>query len=343
MKKLIRIFIVLVTTAFFVSCSDDDAAEIVTPLGAYENGFFVLNEGTSDGGTISFIGEAGIEQDVFGNVNPSLEGLGLYPQSVFFDDTRAFIISGGGKITVVNRYTFQYITTISTNLNSPRYGAIVNGKAYVTNSAGFGTGADDFITVINLSDYTTTSVLLGNYAERILEANGKLYISNGSFGSGTSVTVFNPANNTAGAPVELGFSPNSFEEEDGILYVLGSNKLAKINLTDNTLIGSGIILPTGQDDAKNLDIENDVIYYTNANKVYKMAVAATTAPETELFSYSSTSAFGVMYGFAVKDNKIYIADGGDFASDGEIYIYSLTGTLQRTIPVGVGPNGFFFN
>lgn len=345
MKKFTRIFIVLFATAFFVSCSDDDSEEIVTPLGAYENGFFVLNEGTISGGTISFIGNNAIEQDVFGAVNPVIPGLGPYLQSVFFDDTRAFIISGyGQKITVVNRYTFQYLSTISTNLYNPRYGTIINGKAYVTNAADFDIGADDFLTVIDLSDYTTTSVMIGNWSERIIAEDGKLYILNGYYyGSGTSVTVFNPANNTLEAPIKLGFNPNSIEEEDGILYVLGPNKLSKINVADNTLIGAGITLPSNQNDAKNLDIENDMIYYTNGTKVYQMAINATTAPETELFSYSSTSQSGVMYGFAVKDNKIYIADGGDFASDSEIYIYSLTGALQQTIPVGIGPNGFYFN
>jgi hypothetical protein len=50
-----------------------------------------------------------------------------------------------------------------------------------------------------------------------------------------------------------------------------------------------------------------------------------------------------MYGFAVNDGKIYIADGGDFSSDSQIYIYSTTGTLLNPVAVGVGPNGFYFN
>jgi len=50
-----------------------------------------------------------------------------------------------------------------------------------------------------------------------------------------------------------------------------------------------------------------------------------------------------MYGFAVNNNKIYVAEGGDFSSDSEVYVYSLTGALLDTFSAGVGPNGFYFN
>jgi len=50
-----------------------------------------------------------------------------------------------------------------------------------------------------------------------------------------------------------------------------------------------------------------------------------------------------MYGFAVRNNHIFIADGGDFTANSKAYVYSLTGTLQKEFTVGVGPNGFYFN
>ena len=50
-----------------------------------------------------------------------------------------------------------------------------------------------------------------------------------------------------------------------------------------------------------------------------------------------------MYGFAVENDRIYIADGGDFSSDSFVEIYSLNGSLLKNITVGLGPNGFYFN
>ncbi len=348
MKKLNKFFLMLFASSLFLaSCSSDDSSPNVS-LGQYDDGVFVVNEGNSTVTTssITFISNSGaVEQDVFRNVNPGAAGLGTYLQPMFFDNTRAFIISGSAnKITVVNRYTFEFIATISTNLNNPRFGAVANGKAYVTNSAGWETGADDYLTVINLSDYSTSTATIGVWSEKIMEENGKIYIANGSYGSGSSVTVFNPASNTVEATIPLGFSPNSFEEENGILYVLGSEKLAKINLATNIIIGTPItVAESTSAGAKNLNIEDNKIYYTVDTAVYAMAINATTAPTTPLLTYQSQSENGRMYGFAVNDGKIYIADGGDFASDGKAYIYSTTGSLLKTITVGVGPNGFYFN
>ena len=136
MKKLTKIFLSLFASALFLtSCSSDDNSNSES-LGAYDNGTFVLNEGntTTSTSSITFISNSGaVEQDVYKNVNPSGVALGTYLQSMFFDDTRAYIISGSAnKITVVDRYTFKFIATIATDFANPRYGAVANGKAFVT-------------------------------------------------------------------------------------------------------------------------------------------------------------------------------------------------------------------
>lgn len=337
------LFAILAGSVFFVSCSsDDDSNNEVIPTGDYVNGTFVLNEGYSSpsSASVSFIGADGVvQQDIFTAVNPGKE-LGSYLQSMFFDDERAFIISGqANKVTIVNRYTFEFIASVEGNFDNPRYGAVANSKAYITNSANFA-NADDFLTVINLTDYTTTRIPLNDYAERIIEENDKLYIANGYYNSGDSVTVFNPVSDTVERVYELDVSPNSLEAEDNMLYVLGENKIVRISLASNQIVSS-VNLPTA--DARNITVEDGKSYYTDDTAVYVMAVNSPNAPATPLFSYESTSQFGAMYGFNVKDDKIYVADAGDFASDSNVYAYSLTGTLLNTYTVGVGPNGFYFN
>jgi len=344
--KLTRLFLALVAgSVFFVSCSDDDN-DGNKSQGTYDNGTFVLNEGNGNpsSASVTFIGDNGtIVEDVFTLENPSAIGTGSYLQSMFMDDSRIFIISGqANKVTIVDRYSFKSIANVDTNFDNPRFGVVVGNKAYITNYADYSTGADDFFTVINLTDYTTTKVALNNWSEKVIEENGKLYIANGYYGDGTSVTVFNPANNTVEKVIELGDSPNSFEEEDGILYVLGFENIFKINLSNNTLAGT-IALPTNLAGSSHLTVEDDKIYFTNDTAVYVMDKNATTVPTAPLFSYESTSQWGAMYGFNVNDGKIYIADGGDFASSSKAYTYSLDGKLISTYTVGVGPNSFYFN
>lgn len=348
MKKWNRIFIgILSCSIFLASCNSDDnaTAEGEVSLGQYEDGVFVLNEGNSNvsSASVTFIGRNGNqENDVFTNVNPSAPKTGSYLQNIFFDDTRAFIVSGqANKITVVDRYTFKFIASVDTDFKNPRYGTIANGKAFVTNAgADWFSGSDDFLTIINLADYSTSKLPMNNWCERITEENGKVYVANGYYENGTSITVVNPANNAIEKVIDLGFSPNSMEEENDILYVVGSGKLAKINLSNQTLAGTPINLVA---DSKNLDIENNTIYFTSNASVFSMPINASAAPTTPIFSYQSTSVSGVMYGFAVNDGKIYIGDAGNFSSDSQISIYTLTGNLIETKTVGVAPNGFYFN
>lgn len=341
-----KYLVALIAGSFlFVSCNNDDDNNGVA--GDYANGVIILNEGNSSVSTasVSFLGNDGtVEQDIYRTVNPTAPALGTYLQALFFDGDKAFIISGSSnKVTVVNRYTFQFIASIDTNLSAPRYGTVVNGKAYVTNMAAWDSNTDDFITVINLADYSTSKIELGKNTEKIISENGKLYISNGYYGTGTTVTVYNPATNTTEATIELGDSPEAIAEEEGVLYVLGGTTLKRINLATNQVNGS-LDLPSGVTySAKNLVIEDHKLYFTAGTSVYTMALNATAVPTTPLFTYNSTSAWGGMYGFNVEDDKIYVAEGGDFASDSEVYTYSLSGTKLNTYTVGVGPNGFYFN
>lgn len=354
MKLLNRFLGLAILLALFTtSCSSDDDAIVAgqlpsTPLGAYENGTFILNEGSSAATAgVDFLSDAGVlTSDVFRIENPDEDELGLFLQNIFFDDTRAFIISGGtSSITVVNRYTFKYIASIETNLDNPRYGIVVNGKAYVTNQAGFSTGADDFVTVINLSNYSTSSVLIGDYVDRITFAGDKVVIANGAFGSGNGVTFLNTTNNSFQTlDLGAGNSPNSLIAVNDNVYALtGNNKFFQIDANTATL-SSTLDIPAAISGVKNLQIENDEVYFTADTSVYSFGLGDSSVSTTPLFTYNSTSQFGAMYGFSVSDNSIFVGDAGDFASAGTFFEYTTAGTLVDSYTSsGVGPNGFYKN
>lgn len=346
MKITKLLFLALASSILFVSCSDDDDNSTPqVPLGMYDNGVLIINEGSASAGSISYASAdfLTIEQDIYGAVN-SGDGIGGYVQSMFFDGDRAYIISNGSnKITVVNRYTFELIGKIETGFNVPRYGVVENGKAYVTNLADFTDLTDDFVSVINLSTLTVeSSIPVNAIAERIESENGKLYVANGSFGAGSTVTVINAATKTIESTIDVGISPNSMEEEAGFLYVLCGNstadsKLVKINLATNQKVSE--ITMTGLVSAQNLNIEDNKIYFTVNSDVYSQNLNATTSAATPLFTSTATT----LYGFGVEDGKIYVGDAKDYASDGEVFVYTTTGTLQKQFSVGLIPNGFYFN
>ncbi len=354
MKHLFKLFCLALTLGlFFTSCSnDDDNFTPQEPLGDYQNGYFILHEGGGLVTPVTYVAADGtVFADVFESVNLEADPIGAYKQDIFFDSSRAFIVSGGGQtVTVVNRYTFEYITTIDANLLNPRYGVVYNNKAYVTNSGDFGTNTDDFVTVINLDDYSTSTVIIGNDVDRIEAINGKLYITNASYGSGETISVLNPSNLSDITTIDLGAgnSPNSFElANDGFLYVMTNNftsnaKVFKINVADD-IIESTLDLPTALSAAKHLDVNGNTIYFTNETSVYSYLIGSTTVSETPILTYESTSLYGSMYGFAVNNNTIYVSDAGDFISAGTAFEYDLSGNLLKTITTDVAPNSFHFN
>jgi len=348
--KLTRLFLVALSVSLFVSCSNDDDNN--DPKGVYDNGFFILNEGNSGGGSVSFASDdlATFTADVYKTANPT-DIAGVYLQNIFFDRDKAYIIAGGSNvINVVNRYTFKLIAKVETGLANPRYGVVKDGKAYVTNANTYSyinpaTGnTDDYIAIIDLATNKVESKIeLGATANRILLENNKLYITD-SYND--KVLVVNPATKALEAPITIGTSGDSMEVKDGILYVLrapyGDNRseIVKVKLSDKSV--TKITFPESLDRAGYLDIYNDKVYYTSNNSVYAITTTATAASTTAIAT-ASLPEDGSIYGFAVKNDKIYIADGGDFGSNSKAYIYNLSGSLQKELTVGVGPNGFYFN
>lgn len=331
-----------------VSCNSDDDSD--APLGSYDNGVLVLNEGGL--GTVTYISDdlATVQQDIFAAVNGESLDLGTYTQSIFFDGDRAFIISNGSnKITVVNRYTFEYIDAIATGLTVPRYGVVYNGKAYVTNSNTFDSATDDFIAVINLSDLSVEApIAVNNQAEKLIEEDGNLYVSGGFYGAGDKVTVIDASAKQILTTITVGESPNSLEEEDGFLYVLcgtwgAPGKIVKVKLSDHS-IDSEIALADTMLNPQNLDLESGTAYFTVGAKIYRSALNTSAISDTPFIDTGSDSDY-IGYGFAVKDERIYISEAAeDFSSDGSVLIYSAAnGELLDEIPAGLGPNGFYFN
>ncbi len=330
----------------FNSCSkdDDSVLEQPSPAGEYADGIFVLNEGSQSAGTVTFISSdlQNLEQEIYAEVNEG-DDLGLYAQSMFFTEELAFIISGGSNlITVVDRYTFELIGKIDSGLAGPRYGVAVDGKAYVTNQAAWDTNEDDYIAVIDIESLTVEeTVLVNSVAEEIIEGNGFLYIQNAAYGAGNQISIFNPSNNTIEGTITTGDGLNSIDIENNKLYALSSGKFESFDLSTHHIISE--ITSENLKGAQNIDVENGRVYYTISNGVYSFESTATEPASSPLIEYSSNSDWGVMYGFEVKEERIFIADGGDFASNSFVEIYSTGGDLLERIEVGVGPNSFYFN
>jgi YVTN family beta-propeller protein len=342
--KLKNLFLGIFAIAFlFASCSsDDDNTVLDIPLGVYDNGVFILNEGNfgTPNGSVSYISNdlATFQNNIFALVNPT-KVLGDVVQSMSFNGDKAYIVvNASNEVAVVNRYTFASLGTITEKIENPRYSVVLNGKLYVTNAI------SKAVTVYDANTYAyVLSIPLNKTAEKIVSANGKLYVMNGAYGSGNEVTVINPSTNAVSATITVEEGVNSIEEKNGSVYVLCGNtnksKLFKINTTNET---TTFIESTTLSKALNMDIDGNKIYYTKGSGVYSMDLNATSFTETPSFSVTDNG-WSTFYGFGVIDGKVYSADVNGFTTDGTVTVYSPTGTVLKTVTTGRGPNGFYSN
>ncbi|MDX6189889.1 hypothetical protein SGQ83_11060 [Flavobacterium sp. Fl-318] len=357
MKKLNKLFLaLLVSSAFFASCSsDDDTTDPVQePRGNYDGGLFIANEGNFEkgNGSISYLSEdLKIENNVFSLVNTGKK-IGDAPQSIGFNGNFAYIVvNGSNKIEVVNRYTFKSIATVTADLSNPRYIAFANGKGYVTNWGDGASATDDYVAIFDLTaNKITSKIPVVEGPEKIIENNGSLYVAHkGGFSQGNSLTVISSATNKVTTNFVVGDVPSSLVKDNGTLYVLcngrpsyaapeTAGKLVKVNLSTNTVAST--IDFSAKTHPGFLDIENNKLYYTVGKDIYSAATSTTTLPAAATFKATKVT---TLYGFAVKNSKIYVADAINFLDNGDIYTYTLTGTETNVFKVEVTPNGFYFN
>jgi YVTN family beta-propeller protein len=358
------VLIALTFSLFFVSCTNDDKNDD-TPLGSYDNGLLILNQGLfkSSDASVSYISSdfSIAQNDIFSVVNPSIK-LGDVGQDIGFNNELAYIIlNNSNKIEIVNRYTLKSVGTINSGLKNPRYIAFANGKGYVTNWGDGAVTTDDYIAVIDLATKkVSSSIPVIEGPERILEYSGKLYVAHkGGFNYGNKISVINAATNTVSTTITVGDVPENMEIKDGTLWVSCAGnpfyvsaplvqtpgQIVKVNLGTNK-VTSTIAYSDAKKHLSNLVLNGNDVYYTIDSDIYKMSTAATILPTTPAFSTTAQGVYGV-YSFSIHGNHIYVGDAGDYKANGKVYVYALAtpsiGTLEKTFSVGVSPAGFYFN
>lgn len=359
----LKVFFFLV---FFASCSTDDSnPNEYIPQGDFDSGVLVLNEGNflvQDNASVSYISFdlTRSQVNIFGGVNPNAV-LGNTAQSIGFNGNLAYIVlNGSAKIQIVNRYTMVKVGEISSGLVSPRYIAFANGKGYVSDW-GTGVGAGT-VKIVDLGSNTiSSSIPVADYPNRVIEAAGKLYVAHNDRGtSGNSISIIDSASNTVSDSIVTGALPDVMVIVGNNLWVscngVGSwpnpaNESAgiiqKIDLTTNSAVFS-LAQSSNNLHVTYMDVFGNDLYYVVNNDIFKMPLSATTLPSEPAFTSNAMS----IYGFAVKNNRIYIADAKTFDVNGDVIIYTSgaigdpnpVGTRIATIGIGgVGPNGFYFN
>lgn len=349
-KKMLFFVLSLVVLSFSCSTDDDDDNQ-PAPLGDYEEGILVTNEGNYNqgNGSVSFISDdfSYAENNIFSNVNGEL--LGDIVQSIGFNDDLAYIVvNNSQKIEVVNRYTFESVATIDSGLINPRFITFVSGKGYVTNWGDGSNPSDDFVAIINLETYEVSSTIpVAEGPEKIVSNGITIYVAHqGGYSQNNIVSVIDPSSNNL-TTIKVGDVPNSMVfDNQGALYVLSGGipnwtdnetggKLSVINTSTNMVSNT---LDFGSDQhPSNLSYGESLYYYMNGG-VYKLAIEGSSLPATPVIESVN------FYHMTVNNGVLYGVDAGDFSSNGTLKSFDLTSNIEiNSKQVGIIPSGIYFN
>ncbi|ALJ06422.1 hypothetical protein APS56_15320 [Pseudalgibacter alginicilyticus] len=352
-KCISMLFILFVIS---ISCTSEDRDYIAPlPEGDYSQGVFILNEGGYgySNASVSFLDVDGQDySSIFSGVNQMT--LGDVAQSIgLYGDNAYIVVNNSATIEIVNRYTFEYITTVSSDIMNPRYIAFEGNKGYITNWGDPNNVADDYVAVLNLETHLVEDKIpVVEGPEKLLIYDGTLYVAHkGGYGWGHTISVIDLLTKNVTSSIPVGDVPDDMLIDDGKLYVISSGKgdytldetpgmLHKINISDNS-IEKTLTFPEKRH-PRFLDINNEMLYYTIDNEVYTISTDDFVLSETPLFS-PEDDGLDLLYGFKIHNDIIYLADAKDYVSKGAVFMYNLRGLLQNTFLVQIIPNSFYFN
>ncbi|GAA4322270.1 hypothetical protein GCM10023115_50270 [Pontixanthobacter gangjinensis] len=322
----------------------------------FESGIFVLNEGNfgSANASVSFINmnEGQNKAQVFNSINGY--SLGDTAQSIEMHESMALIVVNvSNKIEVVNRYTFQSLGSIQSNLDNPRFAEVVGERIFVTNWGDGMDAEDDFVSVFNLSDLSfIDSIPVSEGPEKIIASGEKLFVAHkGGFSFNNIVSQINAESLIVETEIEVGDVPVSIVLDGNDLWVLSSGKpsyadnetagqLSKIDVITNEVTES-YEYPQSDMHPANLKLSGNKAYFTIDKAVFELTPGE-ELPATSKFEMEEVE---VLYGFEIYQNMIYVASPHlDFTGDGSLYIYDLSeGRLIEKFTTGINPNGIYFN
>lgn len=334
------------------SCKDDDF-DLDNQEISY-SGILIANEGsfTKPDASVDFLSSdlsAG-KSNIYTLGNN--ENLGNVLQSIGFKGTNAYLVlNTNNEIVVANRFNFKKNTTITSNLDNPRYIAFSESQFYVTNN--------NFFDVNKLNIYNNAdnafikSINFDRYAEKVVEAGGNILVQTdgvaydaannySEYPTGHTITIVKPTTNVVDKTITLPDSGiiRDLVSYEGSAYALSSTAtesyIYKINPTDGTFTTTTL----AGINAQKLRVDSGYFYFLDSNnKVYSKLTINSTSTINTLFT---APGFGA-YGFNIIDGKIFVSDAS-FTGESTSYVYNaLTGAQIKSFKSGIGTNGFYKN
>lgn len=388
MKKILSMFaIALMSVSLFTACSDDnDSPNTPQPVDVSE-GVFIINSGNQTkqiNGSLTYINSSKntATQGVFKAANN--RELGLTPNdAVVYGSKLYIVVTSENTIEVVDRNTLKSVKQIKTTelMGSdkglkPRHIIAYNGKVYVsTYGTNPGYPADGsikgYVAAIDTASFAGTTYNVGAYPEGMAVSNGKLYVANSSYGTGTAPSI-SEVDLASGSVNDIKdpliTNPVSIEAVNGVLYILDSggydanwNQSGQgVRKYENgkftKLADATMMAVSGVSVSRSTEAASPKIYMINnpytfpatpvTYSVYDTATGKTSqfVDGSDLFSPNGIAidpVSGKIYILSYNENPD--THKADYAANGYVVEYDATGKKLNKYDTGVGPTAITFN
>ncbi|MFN5621243.1 MAG: YncE family protein [Flavobacteriales bacterium] len=349
------LFLSMLALSTMTSCKKDEEDTTTPPASdaGYSTGAYVVNEGAflQNNASITHISENDqVTNDVYYTVN-NVE-LGDVMQSFTIIGDRGYaVINNSQKVTAVDLKTMEFVADIE-GLSYPRYMVRAgNGKAYVSNGSMTGT-----LEVVNLSTHEITgNISVGTGPGKMAVNGNEVWVCNeGGWSLDSTITIVDANSNTVSETITIGHRPSSlvfdafgyawvlcagetFYDENWAVVGNSAAKLVRVDVSTHQVVAEIQVGSLG-DHPTQLTISPDqtTLYYEN-NGVYAYDLVNGDFPGNLLIAESRSALSVHPY-----TGEIWCASISDFSSPSNVYVYSTTGTLQKTFTCGIASNAVVF-
>ena len=347
--KTNQLFWALGLFTLLFSCDDSESER---PLGKYETGILIMNEGAfgSNDGEVYHMDPISkeLKADIFETAN-NRPFAGLLEDMVLTDD-RLFLVANTGKVEIVNPGDFKSLGAVSGNLDIPRSLAVNGNKLFISDygpyDARFNT-PDSYIAVVEglNGGPIKKKIEVSNKPEDLFSFGKYVFVAGSEEGK---VEIINVDTEAIFKTLEVSGKPQQFFEEDGVLwlYSTGDDEVYFQSFRlDNLTKANAITLPLANATSRiafDDDSETAYILTSSGWPKYEDAVARVSLDNSTLEAKWITGSGFYGIGFDDESGLLYVANAKGFQGNGTVTIYRSNGQVDSEITVGRGPSGFKF-
>lgn len=333
---------------FAFSCTDNGGEE---PLGKYDTGVLILNEGnfgTNDGEVFHMDPTTGtLIENVFETEN-SRPFAGLL-EDIVLEEDRIYLVANTGKVEIVNPGDFKSVGAVVGDLNQPRSLATAKGKLFISDYGPYDPSyatPDSYVAVVSGLDGGTVKKKIDvSDKPEDLFTSGKYVFVAGSRES--KIEIIDADAEAVSKTIEVTGRPVQFFEQRGDLWVYSydSEKIYFQSFhLDNLTKKEFREFPIAKATSRIALGEDDRIYILTSTgwPDYNDGIAVVSLFDTTLIPSWKTGSGFYGIGYDQDRQEIYVANSNGFQGNGEVIVYGKDGAEVKSMEVGRGPSGFVF-